>query len=629
MGSSIWSRASAQRVSRRSALIASGGLGLGAAFLAACGGSDSGGSTTNTKDSSGNNSQVAKNVDTTAQAKRGGTLKDYAQAEPRTLDPVQPLADLNRIATFVYNTLLTAKPSKLSPATGETQGSLAQSWEVAPDGLTITFKLRQGVKWHNKAPVSGRAFDSGDVLASFDRYIKMGPLGALVFNAASPTAPVLTTTAPDANTVVMKLKEPIVYLPNWFASFGSFTGQIIMYPKEAGGSLNLGNEMIGTGPFQLKSHTPSVNFVLERNPDYWDKDAAMIDTIEMPVVQEYAARLAQLRAGNIYYALDANTLRAEDILSLKKDEPRILLYQKPMDTTIPGTVMTFGHLPAGQSKFSDERVRQAVSMSWDRDLYISAWYNVDKFQAAGYPVDTAWSSGLNYVESYKAGGWFVDPKDEKTFGPNAKYYKYDVAEAKKLLAAAGLASGFEVPIRYPASPQYSLDKQSQPLIGFLQDIGLKGKLNAQTDYTQDYIPNNRDANGSYEGLAFHSVTGGTPTLISPISSLVALHLPSSGPTWNGYDVNGKGDKSGDPALIDILSKARVEKDVATQKKLIQDAQRLLGKAQHILTLPGSATSFYAVWPAVQNFHTYDSGTDLSWEHYAMWIDSTKAPLGNG
>ena len=51
----------------------------------------------------------------------------------------------------------------------------------------------------------------------------------------------------------------------------------------------------------------------------------MFDTIEMPVVQEYAARLSQLRAGNIYYALDANTLRAEDILTLKKDEPRILV----------------------------------------------------------------------------------------------------------------------------------------------------------------------------------------------------------------------------------------------------------------------------------------------------------------
>ena len=87
MGSGFWSQASAQRVSRRRALIASGGLGLGAAFLAACGGSDSGGSTTNTKDSSGNNSQVAKNVDTTAQAKRGGTHAFYNQFDETNFDP--------------------------------------------------------------------------------------------------------------------------------------------------------------------------------------------------------------------------------------------------------------------------------------------------------------------------------------------------------------------------------------------------------------------------------------------------------------------------------------------------------------------------------------------------------------
>ena len=52
-------------------------------------------------------------------------LKDYAQAEPRSMDPVQPLADLNRISAFVYNTLLSAKPGHLKPATGELQGSLA------------------------------------------------------------------------------------------------------------------------------------------------------------------------------------------------------------------------------------------------------------------------------------------------------------------------------------------------------------------------------------------------------------------------------------------------------------------------------------------------------------------------
>ena len=288
--------------------------------------------------------------------------------------------------------------------------------------------------------MNGRTLDASDVVFSLERYAKVGPLGTLVFNSAKPGAPVTSVTAPDSGTVVLKLSEPIVYMPNWFAAFGSFTGQIIMYPKEAGGTLDLRNEIIGTGPFQLKAHTPSVGFTLARNPDYWDKDAAMMDTIEMPVVQEYASRLAQLKAGNVYYGISANTLRAEDVLTLKRDEPRIQLYQSNFDTGGPGQVATFGHLPVGQNKFQDERVRQAVSMSWDRDLYISAFYNTDNFEKSGFPVQTGWCSGVPFNESYRAGGWFLDPKG-KDFGPNAKYYQHDIAEAKKLIAAAGFPAG--------------------------------------------------------------------------------------------------------------------------------------------------------------------------------------------
>ena len=339
-----------------------------------------------------------------------------------------------------------------------------------------------------------------------------------------------------------------------------------------------------------------MGFTLARNPDYWDKDAAMIDTIEMPVVQEYASRLAQLKAGNVYYGISANTLRAEDVLTLKRDEPRIQLYQSNFDTGGPGQVATFGHLPVGQNKFQDERVRQAVSMSWDRDLYISAFYNTDNFEKSGFPVQTGWCSGVPFNESYRAGGWFLDPKG-KDFGPNAKYYQHDIAEAKKLIAAAGFPQGFDVTVHYPNSAQYTLNRQTQPLIGFMQEIGLKVKQDAQTDYTQDYIPNNRDASGDYEGIAIHSVTGGTPMLLHAISALSALHLPASGVTFNGYDITGKGDKSGDPQLISMLSKARTDRDVNTQKKLILDAQRHLGKAQHTLLMPGTATGFWAVWPA--------------------------------
>jgi ABC-type transport system substrate-binding protein len=539
---------------------------------------------------------------------------------------VNPGADYNRIAPFVYSTLLVAKPGHAEAPTGELQGQLAQSWEVSPDGLTITMKMRPGVKWHNRQPVNGREMDMDDVMFSFDHYKELGPLASLVFNDVSPGAPVLKTEAPDASTLVMTLKDPIVFVPNWFACFGSFTGQIGMYPKEAdGGGLDLKTDIIGTGPFMLKEHEPSVKFVLERHPDYWDDKAAMIDTIEMPIVPDYTSRVSQIQAGNIYYSVNTRaTLKNEDILSIIKEEPRIKLYTAPYSTTA-GNAVTFGHMPIGASKFQDERVRQAISMSWDRDLYVRTKFSVDKFEDAGLSLDTKWNSHLNYEDAYDAGGWFLDPQGSD-FGENAKYFQYNLDEAKKLLSAAGYPDGFEVEVRYPNAAQYTLVDDTQPLIGFLQDLGLTVKDVGMTDYTQDYIPNNRDASGAFEGIAVHSVTGATPTHIHAISSMVAQHLPSSGVTFQGYDINGKGDKSGDPTLIDMLQKAQVSQDVETQKKLLLDAQRYLGKAMYSMITPGTAQEFWVAWPCVQNFNTWQGGTDETWEHYGMWIDPTQAPL---
>jgi peptide/nickel transport system substrate-binding protein len=430
-------------------------------------------------------------------------------------------------------------------------------------------------------------------------------------------------TSPNKTTVVATLKEPVRYMANWFADFGSFTGAMIMYPKETGTTFDIRQDMIGTGPFMLKSHAPSVNFTLARNPDFWDKDHALVDEIQMPIVTEYATRVAQLKAGNVHYAISTNTLRAEDTLTLKRDEPRLLFYESEFATTTQ--VWTFGHQPIGANKFQDERVRQAVSMSWDRDLFITAKYNVDNLEKEGIPVRTGWNSHLANRDSFVVGGWLLDPKG-KEFGPNAKYFQHNLEEAKKLLTAAGHPRGFDVTFHYPATPQYNLAKDSEPMIGFLQALGLNVKQRAITDYTQDYIPNDRDASGDYEGIGIHSVTGSTPSVVSPTCALVAEYLPLSGVTFHGFDLNGKGDKSGDPALSAILSKARVERNLEAQKKLVLDAQRHLGKAMHALAFPGGATGLWPAWPAVQNFRVWRGVS--SWERYRLWLDQSKPPFTN-
>ena len=105
-----------------------------------------------------------------------------------------------------------------------------------------------------------------------------------------------------------------------------------------------------------------------------------------------------------------------------------------------GLGVVFGFRPTDKAPFRDERLRQAFSMTWDRDQYIDVMFNVKGFTDNGIPVRTSWSTSVqnNYFAS-----WYLNPQG-KDFGPNAKYFKRDVAEAKKLVAAAGFPNGLEV-----------------------------------------------------------------------------------------------------------------------------------------------------------------------------------------
>ena len=172
-----WTRSLSQRLSRRRALLVSGAGAMSAALLAACGS----GSSNSRATTGASSSLVVQPVDTTKQAKRGGVLKDRAAAEPPLLDPVNASAPLNVIMSRSYSALVQAKPGYLTRPQNEFLPDLMESWETSPDGLQITMKLRQGVKWHNKPPVNGRALDMDDVLFSWDRFARKSQ-GRLFFD---------------------------------------------------------------------------------------------------------------------------------------------------------------------------------------------------------------------------------------------------------------------------------------------------------------------------------------------------------------------------------------------------------------------------------------------------------------
>ena len=610
MASSYWQSILDKRLSRRRAIVATGATAGAAALLAACGGSEGGGSTA--KDKSG---LLSTPADTSKQAKRGGTSKWYFTSENATLDIHVAGAPLNTPRVMVYSDLFMQRPGYLSDRTfADYDPDLAESWEFSPDRLQITFKLRQGVKWQDKAPVNGRDLEPADYMTSWQRFEKQGRIRTSIANSANPNAPVLGWSMPDAQTLVMRVKEPTVDL---FASFSAFhAGLPSIIPKETDSGFDIRRDMIGTGPWMLDSYTPSVGMRFRRHPQYYFKDRPFMDAIEAPFVSEYAQRLAQFRAGGIY-TLTGTAIRQEDVLALKNDLPDVRMYGYKPGSFAPGQIVTFGWQPTEANKpFKDERVRQALSMSYDRDLYIDTFGNVPAFRNAGLPVETYWNSSIGVG----AGPWLLDPRS-KDFGPNAKYFQYNVAEAKKLLAAAGYANGIEVLSNYISGPELGSDWQKtiQVTEAMAAEVGFRPKANL-IDYQKEYGPVIRDGKGRFDGWGYTSSGPSGDDAVTYYS----WRFHKTGQVFLGHDAAGRGDGAGDPQVDGPIEAARREFDTNKRMAIIHDLQRYLAKAQYCVPIPGFADSYALAWPAVGNFFVWDG--DKRGDNYSWWIDDTQAPL---
>jgi peptide/nickel transport system substrate-binding protein len=614
-----WTRTLAARLSRRRALSASGVALAGAALVAACGGNESDGA----KDTS---SLLATPTDTTKQAKRSGVLKRNFNSDFPSLDPSQNYSGSSGLYETVLGRLVGFKPGfQAAGQEDQIAPDVAESWEFSPDRLQITFKLRPNVKFHNIAPVNGRVIDVDDVVFSWDRFARTGGQRSGVANAANPNAPILSVTAADARTIVVKLKDPLAYALGMFGA----RENINLVPKEGAdtGALDLRNKMISTGPYFLAEYQRSVGFTLKRNEDFYDKSVAFVDQIDLPIVSEYAAAAAQFRNGNIHASFYAPSgtvgfnIRQEEVLATKTDVPELNVFSGEVNAI--GNRTIFGWKTAA---LRDERVRQAFSMAHDRDLWIEVWNNASKFEASGLPIERRWYSPFPSVAS-SYDGWRLEPRDEKSFGPNAKYFKHDVAEAKKLLSAAGFAGGLEMPSTFLRGTEYGVDfhRQVEVRQGFLTDAGIKFQ-NFPVDYQTEFIPKYRDSNGNFEGISYRS--GPPATSGDPVAQMHYWYHSKAGASFFGYDAGGKGDNSGDPYVDSTISKAQQEFDTEKRKALIVELVKYLGGKMYSLQGIGGASNFSMAWPAVQNVNVWLGGSANSARipHLYWWLDDTKPPL---
>jgi ABC-type transport system substrate-binding protein len=615
--SSYWNKVLSARLTRRRVIATTLGAGGAAAFLAACGGDEDKGDTRG-QDTSGLLAQI---VDETNQAKTGGTFRVPGLEPPHFDGKAQGHVQQLLYNSIAYEALIRNKPGVGEPSTfTEVLPELATSWEFSGDRLQLTFKLREGVKFHNRPPVNGRLFDSEDVVKTWQFFTARGnPNNATASaNALNPEAPILAMEAPDARTVVVKLAYPAAFILQRFANM--FAGELgAIYPRESGTTFDPARDQIGTGPFELEEFTPSVRVVHKRFQDYWDQNHGFLGRIEVPLLLDPPAQLAQLHNGT----LSTMSLAPDLVLQSKRDRPDLALYQWLNASMTPGIGgWRFGWLPIDgkRSPFLDERVRQAISMSIDRKTHLDTLLNVSNFQAAGLPVRGYWNS----CQGSGVPDVWLDPEDTSKFGKTARFYEYNVDEARKLLQAAQADYGGPFPkitSRFNAAtygPQY--EQEHQVLDQFAREIGLDIETKG-INYSLEWIPDFATQRGDFGGTVSG---GGALTSEHPIDYYLYRYFSRTGGT-SGMIYGGSFKP--EPIIDNLIERGRGEFDTKKLIETVHELQRILAEKAYYVAPPGRAETISAAWPAIRNFRTFLGDTRYVSQVVPgignYWYDDTK------
>lgn len=378
--------------------------------------------------------------------KSGGVLKYAITSRPPHFDMHQS-GTINSLGSqaCMFDNLVRRDPRD----SGKTIiPDLAHSWEIAKDGQTYTFHLREGVQFHD-----GAEFTSEDVKATYDRICKP-PQGVMI-----PRSTLFTTVSeiqtPDKKTVIFKLSEP---RPASFmmAAFASGWNTIVRKKTLEDNQYNLRRvvDIPGTGPFKSKRRVENEVWVMEKNAGYWNKGLPYLDGIEFYHALPFSPELGSAILSNrVDYA------RICDPVTMRKAKEN-----KAMSTTafyqsvIQGTWVNNKKKP-----LDDPRMRRALHLSLDRPVLIDVVKDVTPMMVGGFlypfsdvatPLDQL-KKRLGYQEDTTAA----------------------IKEAKALMAAAGYGNGVKQPLDFMVREVASFKLWAQAIQAMLQQgLGIETKL---------------------------------------------------------------------------------------------------------------------------------------------------------
>jgi peptide/nickel transport system substrate-binding protein len=452
--------------------------------------------------------------------KRGGTLKFAVVAEP-------PNYDCHGSTTFAlvhpiapHYSLLVKFDGKEYP---KVVGDLAQSWSVAPDGMSYTFTLKSGVKFHDGTPLT-----SADVKASYDRIINP-PEGVVSIRKAYYTD--LVAETPDSSTVVFKLKAPMAGVLEALASpfnciySAAKLKQNPRYPEA---------EIIGSGPFTFVAHVKGTSWEGKRFAGYFDSGKPYLDGYKAFFIKSNGVVPGIL--GGQFDAEFRSRNPSEKAQLLDKMSGNLTVFEGPW---VSNLMIVFN---TTRKPFDDVRVRRALTMAFDR------WGGSEALSKI---------SILKYVGGIMRPGYFMAlPQAELVNLPGfSKNINKSREEAKKLLEQAGVKDfKFKLLNRNVAEPYtpgavYAIDQWRR--------VGVV----AEHEQLETKLYQDRVAAGDFDvAIEFQADYMDDPT--AQFSKFLSKKLSPSG--YSGHN---------DAKIDEMYERQRRTLDVAERTRIVHEMER--------------------------------------------------------
>ena len=477
----------------------------------------------------------------------GGNFVFGQEANVNSLDQMGSNAISTRnIAMNIFESLMTRDENN------HFINELADSMVEAPDHLSYTFKLRQGVHFHN-----GKLMTSADVAASFERYKRMGLQRSTLDNVAG-------WDTPDASTFVIRMSR---VQPTFIELLSSFSVPIVIIPAEYKDDAAMQLHVIGTGPFKLAEFTPgsqaklvrfdgySPNTNFEQRTGFGGYKLACLDSVTFRIVTEASARVAGLQTGELQGVEDLPT---KSVADLKKNQAITILPLTNwwIQIALPNTA----NPPTDNLKFR-QAAQAALGMEDIMDAASDGNYRLNV--GFGYPNQPTYSD---------AG------KDT---------YNIDNADKAKALLKESGYKGEPVTILtnrdYPSMYNAALVQQQQ-----LQAVGINAQLKVVDWPTSIQIQQQLN---SKEWNFFHTGWGTQPAL-GPLATMQFLAAPNEA----YWPADGKPDADVQAAWDDMNSKL----EAADRQAAYATMQRLVLDRAYAYPF-GSLTKVQAVRSNVQGF----------------------------